>query len=68
MKVLFVGGTGNISTPISRLYIEQGVDLYLLNRGKRGIVHIPSEFIARYDESYTGSLIGDIINLFESRF
>jgi len=33
MKVLFIGGTGNISTAVSRLAIEQGVDLYLLNRG-----------------------------------
>jgi len=33
MKVLFIGGTGNISTAVSRLAIEQRVDLYLLNRG-----------------------------------
>jgi len=35
MKVLFVGGTGNISTSVSRLCVERGVELYLLNRGKR---------------------------------
>ncbi len=33
MKVLFIGGTGNISTAASRLAIERGVDLHLLNRG-----------------------------------
>jgi len=33
MKVLFIGGTGNISAAVSRLCIEQGIDLYLLNRG-----------------------------------
>ena len=33
MKVLFIGGTGNISTASSRLAIEKGIDLYLLNRG-----------------------------------
>lgn len=33
MKVLFIGGTGNISTSVSRLCVEKGVDLYLLNRG-----------------------------------
>ena len=33
MKVLFIGGTGNISTPSSRLAIEKGIDLYHLNRG-----------------------------------
>lgn len=35
MKVLFIGGTGNISTEVSRLCVESGIDLYLLNRGKR---------------------------------
>ena len=32
MKVLFIGGTGNISTAVSRLIIICGIDLYLLNR------------------------------------
>lgn len=35
MKVLFIGGTGLISTAVSRLTVQQGVELYLLNRGKR---------------------------------
>lgn len=35
MKVLFIGGTGNISTSVSRLCIQHGMDLYLLNRGMR---------------------------------
>ncbi len=35
MKVLFIGGTGNISTSVSRLCIEKGIDLYLLNRRTR---------------------------------
>ena len=34
MKVLFIGGTGNISTASSRLALARGIDLYLLNRGK----------------------------------
>jgi nucleoside-diphosphate-sugar epimerase len=33
MKVLFVGGTGLISGACTRLAVEQGVDLFLLNRG-----------------------------------
>lgn len=33
MKVLFIGGTGNISSASSRLAIEKGIDLYHLNRG-----------------------------------
>lgn len=37
MKVLFIGGTGNISTSVSRLCVERGIDLYLLNRGNRKV-------------------------------
>jgi nucleoside-diphosphate-sugar epimerase len=33
MKVLFVGGTGLISSACTRLAVERGVDLFLLNRG-----------------------------------
>ncbi len=35
MKALFIGGTGTISTAISKKLIEQGTDLYLINRGSR---------------------------------
>lgn len=35
MKVLFIGGTGMISTAVSRLAVTRGLDLYLLNRGSR---------------------------------
>ena len=33
MKVLFIGGTGVISSACSRLAVESGIELYLLNRG-----------------------------------
>jgi len=33
MKALFIGGTGTISTAISKLAVEKGWELYLLNRG-----------------------------------
>ena len=35
MKVLFIGGTGFISTAVSRMAIADGFELYLLNRGSR---------------------------------
>ncbi|GAE94821.1 NAD-dependent epimerase/dehydratase [Gracilibacillus boraciitolerans JCM 21714] len=35
MKVLFIGGTGLISSAATKLAVEQGIDLYLLTRGKR---------------------------------
>ena len=34
MKVLFIGGTGIISSACSPLAVERGIDLYLLNRGQ----------------------------------
>ncbi|NMB90723.1 MAG: SDR family oxidoreductase [Chloroflexi bacterium] len=34
MKVLFIGGTGIISSACSRLAVARGIDLYLLNRGQ----------------------------------
>jgi nucleoside-diphosphate-sugar epimerase len=34
MKVLFIGGTGIISSACSQLALAKGIDLYLLNRGQ----------------------------------
>jgi len=34
MKILFIGGTGNISMACTRLALAQGHEVYLLNRGK----------------------------------
>jgi len=37
MKVLFLGGTGFISSAVSRLAVANGFELYLLNRGLRPV-------------------------------
>ena len=48
MKALFIGGTGIISTAVSKLAVEKGIDLFLLNRGlqkeffPKGATHIES--------------------------
>ncbi len=34
MKILFIGGTGNISIACTRLALEKGYEVYHLNRGK----------------------------------
>ncbi len=52
MKVLFIGGTGIISTAVSKLAIKKGIDLYVLNRGKKNSV-LPKK---------VKCLIGDINN------
>lgn len=49
MKVLFIGGTGVISSACSELAIQQGIELYLLNRGKsirpmaKGAIHLQGD-------------------------
>jgi len=44
MKVLFIGGTGNISAAVSRLFVQNGVELFHLTRGNQnpveGVVNI----------------------------
>jgi nucleoside-diphosphate-sugar epimerase len=35
MRVLFIGGTGNLSAPCSRRALAEGIQLTLLNRGRR---------------------------------
>ncbi|MFH1371519.1 MAG: SDR family oxidoreductase [Planctomycetota bacterium] len=41
MKVLFIGGTGIISSGVSKLAVEKGIELYLFNRGQH------SEFVPK---------------------
>ena len=43
MKVLFIGGTGIISTACVSRAIERGIDMYLLNRGQTTSRPIPKE-------------------------
>ena len=61
MKVLFIGGTGNISTLVSKLCIEKGIDLYLLNRGMRKVeipgAKIINSNIANFEQ--TAALLGE---------
>ncbi|MBQ7064118.1 MAG: NAD-dependent epimerase/dehydratase family protein [Firmicutes bacterium] len=37
MKVLLIGGTGTISGEISKLLLQQGHELWMVNRGKRNV-------------------------------
>ena len=62
MKVLFVGGTGIISSGAAALAVEKGYQLWLLNRGTRR-EHIPDgakSLIADYrNEEETTQALGD---------
>ena len=46
MRVLFIGGTGIISTACTRLAVERGIDLYLLNRSA---AEVPGATVLRGD-------------------
>jgi len=41
MKVLFIGGTGIISSACSQLAVDRGIDLYILNRGQTSKRPVP---------------------------
>jgi nucleoside-diphosphate-sugar epimerase len=51
VKALFIGGTGTISTAISKKLLEQGWELYLLNRGSRNAA------IAEHANGLPGTLV-----------
>lgn len=63
MKALFIGGTGTISESISKQLLEQGHELYLLNRGNRNTglpdgAHLLQGDI--HDEQHVATLIEDL--------
>lgn len=49
MKILFIGGTGVISSACSQLAIERGMELYLLNRGASVRLTPPGAHVLRAD-------------------
>ncbi|MDP4096331.1 SDR family oxidoreductase [Paenibacillus sp. P96] len=63
MRALFIGGTGTISSAITRQLLERGCELYLLNRGNRvdaipnGVKFLQTDI---NDEGYVALLIKDL--------
>jgi nucleoside-diphosphate-sugar epimerase len=43
LRVLFIGGSGLISSACCRLGVQRGLDLYALNRGATQLRSLPSE-------------------------
>ncbi len=46
MKALFIGGSGNISFPVSQLALQKNIDLYHLNRGNNPAIKDVKTLIA----------------------
>ena len=74
MKALFIGGTGIISTEISKLAVRSGMELFLLNRGNRnaklaelpGITHIQADIsdeddVARKLSGHTFDVVANFV-------
>ncbi|MBU1094333.1 MAG: NAD-dependent epimerase/dehydratase family protein [Firmicutes bacterium] len=69
MKVLFIGGSGTISTQVSKLAIKKGIDLFVLNRGKQnfkipkevkllqGDIHNNEEIVSLLKDQYFDSIV-----------
>lgn len=63
MKALFIGGTGTISSAITRQLLEQGCELYLLNRGNRNEAFAAGATVLQgdiNDEEQVARLISDL--------
>jgi nucleoside-diphosphate-sugar epimerase len=53
LRVLFIGGSGVISSACCKLAVQRGIDLYALNRGRSWLRPLPDE---------VGVLLGDVRN------
>lgn len=51
MKVLFIGGTGTISSAISELVLKEGHELWMINRGNRPDRLLPGTHLIQADIS-----------------
>lgn len=60
MRILFIGGTGTISTACTQLALARGFDVHLLNRGKRAAAPQGAQVITAdlHDEAATAAALG----------
>ena len=57
MRILFIGGSGVISSACSRLAVERGIELHVLNRGETSVRPLPPEArVLRADIRDAGSV------------
>ncbi len=63
MKILFIGGTGTISTAISEQLLNMGHQLYLINRGNRNDILPNGAFFLTTDINDEEKVAGLIKNL-----
>jgi len=65
MKILIIGGTGTISSAVTRLLVAEGHDLWLLNRGNRrdevpaSVKQVIVDINAHNDDDVIATMLGD---------
>ena len=57
LKVLFIGGSGVISSASSRLAVERGIDLHVLNRGETSLRPLPPEATVLHADVHDGESV-----------
>ncbi|MDR3085772.1 MAG: SDR family oxidoreductase [Christensenellaceae bacterium] len=63
MKALFIGGTGNISSAITKLALQRGWEIYLLNRGNSPLPEGAKSIIADINNDSEESIAAKIDGL-----
>jgi nucleoside-diphosphate-sugar epimerase len=61
VKVLFIGGSGIISSACSRLAVQRGIDLYVLNRGSTGTRPLPEAATVLHGDIRDAASVRDAI-------
>jgi nucleoside-diphosphate-sugar epimerase len=61
LRVLFIGGSGIISSACCRLAVQRGIDLYALNRGATQLRPLPSEVTLLHGDVRDPASVGDAL-------
>jgi uncharacterized protein YbjT (DUF2867 family) len=61
LKVLFLGGTGIISSACSRLAVERGIELHLLNRGATSLRPAPPAAVLRRADARDPAQVSSVL-------
>jgi nucleoside-diphosphate-sugar epimerase len=62
LRVLFIGGSGIISSACSRLAVERGFDVYALNRGATSLRPLPSEVHVLHGDVRDPNSVGEALS------
>src|SRR5580693_2357592 len=61
LRVLFIGGSGVISSACSRVAVESGIELFVLNRGRGSLRPLPPEATLLHADIRETQSVRDVI-------